>query len=143
MAEIYTLLATDSTGFSSLTPTVSQFSTYGKTNFVLYVVANPMGTTNADTFNLTLQESDVDTFPTAETFTVRLTTPSGTGSTAITQYDGSMVAGNAALLQKYNLLDANYSRYIQPKVTVAGTAGNFKNMRVFISYDQIKRTTIT
>jgi len=142
MAEIFTLLASDSSGFSSATPDISTFSTYGKTNFVLYIMQPPMGTTNADKVDLTLKECDLDTFPANESFTCRMTKPDGTAVTASVQIDGSMVAGNAALLQKLNLPDVNYSRYLKPSVTLTGTPGNIKNTRIFIAYDQIKRTTI-
>lgn len=141
MAEVFTLLSSDSTGFASTTPDSAIFDTFGKKNFALFVVIPPLGTDSGDTFNGSLKECDTQTFATDETFNIRMTKPDGTAATAIETADGSQTSGNADLLQKFNLPDTNYSRYIKFDATLVDPT-KFLNCRVYISYDIIKRTTI-
>lgn len=141
MAELFTVLSSDDDGLPD-PPVPTVFDTYGKTNFALFVICPALGTSGSDTFDMALQECDVQEFPSAATFTCRLTKPDGTAVSAITQITGALTSGNAALLQKFNLPDKNYSRFLKPSVTVGGTEASFKNMRVLIAYDLIKRTTI-
>ena len=141
MAEVVALISSQDSGFSTTTPESAIFDTFGKKNFALFVVVPPLGTDSGDTFDGVLKECDTQNFATNETFTIRMTEPDGTAATAITQVDGSMTAGNAALLQKYNLPDVNYYRYIKFDATLVYPT-KFLNCRVYISYDIIKRTTI-
>lgn len=142
MSEAFTLLSSDSNGFSSGSPASAIFDTKGKKNFALFVVIPPMGATSSELFDGSLEECDTDAFTSNEVFTCRMTKPDGTAATAIDQAAGDDTAGNAALLQKFNLPDTNYSRYIRFNATVGGTAADVVNVRVFITYDLIKRTTL-
>jgi hypothetical protein len=141
MAEVFDLINTGTVGYTAST-TLSVFKTASKRNFAIYLTsATPDSGAGTDTFDGIIEECDDASFPAAKVHTVRLTTPSGTGGTAITQVLGN--SSSASILrQKYNLLDSNFLRYIRLKPTVGGVGTVFKDLRVSISYDLITRTTL-
>ena len=142
MAEIFELISTGSTGVTASTSSAI-FDTRGKRNFALYVTSkDPVGS-GSDTFDGTLEECDNTDFTAAnnDVYTIRMTKPDGTAASAIDQILGNDTG--ATLTQKFNLPDTNYSRYIRFNHSTAGTATDFTNLKIFISADQIKRTTIS
>jgi len=141
MSEVFDLINTGSAGYTAST-TLSVFNTSSRKNYAVYVTAvAPVSGAGTDTFDGVFEECDNPEFPAGQVHTIRVTTPSGTGGTAITQILGNSTLPSL-LLQKYNLLDSNYSRYIRFKPTVGGVGTVFKNLRVFIVYDLITRTTL-
>lgn len=141
MSEVFDLINTSTAGYTASTATPA-FLTTSRKNYSVYVVAAaPVSGSGSDTFDGVFEECDDPSFPSGKVHTIRITTPAGTGGTGITQILGNSTSPSL-LLQKFNLLDSNYSRYIRFKPTVVGTGTVFKDLRVYIAYDLITRTTL-
>ena len=141
MSEVFDLINTGTAGYTATTATPA-FNTSSRKNFAIFVTAAaPVSGSGSDTFDGIIEECEDPEFPAGKIHTCRLTTPAGTGGTGITQILGNSTSPSL-LLQKFNLLDSNYSRYLRFKPTVAGTATVFKDLRVSIAYDLITRTTL-
>jgi hypothetical protein len=145
MAEIYNLIDTGTAGYVAGTTSLNVFNTEGRKNFALYVIAEaPTGGSGSDIFDGSLLECDDPEFPTGKTYTCLLTKASD-DSTKVTSIDnilGGITAGNATLTQKFSLKDSNYARYLKFVPALTGTVTHFKNLRVFVAYDTITRTTL-
>lgn len=142
MAEIYELISTGTAGVTVSTSSAI-FDTRGKRNFAIFVAAEDPTGAGTDTFDGSLEECDNNSFDATknDVFTVRMEEPDGTQLTAIVQILGNHTG--ATLTQKFNLKDTNFSRYIRFNHAVGGDGTVFKNLKIYIAADTIKRTTIS